>query len=69
MQMIVATCQGAFEPFKSFVMKTLKRDSSQTANEATSINKSETVFRPLRSYFKNTIELSHEAAVTIQKVV
>lgn len=47
MQMILNSCKGSLEPFKSFVMGVISKKGQR------GLNTQQNILKPLRAYFKN----------------
>ncbi len=48
MQMIINSCRGSLEPYKSFVLSIISKKDRQKG-----MNNQENILKPLRAYFKN----------------
>jgi hypothetical protein len=56
---VAVGCQNFLEPVKSFVSKIIKKDREFVQHNT--INKQETLFKPLHAFAKNNAELSPSA--------
>lgn len=67
MQNVAVACQNFLEPVKSFVSKIIKKDKDFLQNQT--VNKHETLFKPLHAFIKNNNELSPSALPFINQAV
>lgn len=52
MQMIINSCRGSLEPYKSYVLSIISKKDRQRG-----MNNQENILKPLRAYFKNNPEI------------